>query len=104
MENTHINSSSKFVASQSDFQKLILILKKKNYTIIAPKVKDNAIIYDEIVSAEDLPIGIKDKQEKGKYFIEKTSSGKYFDFVVGPNSLKNYFFPTEKIIFKAVKK
>ena len=52
MENTHINSSSKFVASQSDFQKLILILKKENYTIIAPKVKDNAIIYDEIVSAE----------------------------------------------------
>ena len=68
-------------------------LRDHNYTLIGPKIKEGAILYEEISGFEDLPVGWVDVQEPGSYRLENNGSGRFFDFVVGPNSWKQYLYP-----------
>lgn len=77
----------------SDLDTLLKVLKKSGYQTIAPTVRDNAIIYDEIGSADDLPMGYTDTQDGGKYRIKKGKEKTYFGFNVGPQSWKKYLYP-----------
>jgi sulfhydrogenase subunit beta (sulfur reductase) len=45
------------IVERQDFQKLLDALRQKGYVTVGPTVRDRAIIYDEIASVEDLPIG-----------------------------------------------
>jgi ferredoxin len=74
-------------------QGLLDRLKQWGYRVIGPTVSQAAVIYDEIQSLAELPVGYTDDQEAGQYRIKKTDSGAYFDYVVGPHSLKRYLFP-----------
>ena len=50
---------------RKDFQDLFDALQKKGYQISGPTLKDNAVIYDNISSVDDLPTGWTDKQDAG---------------------------------------
>jgi ferredoxin len=47
-----------------------------------------------------LPIGIIDHQDGGKYRIERDGGNAYFDYVVGPHSLKGYLFPPRESVME----
>ena len=51
------------VLTRDDFPVLLKALQKKGYRTAGPMVREGAIIYDELNSVEDLPIGITDNQE-----------------------------------------
>ncbi len=76
-----------------DLQAVIDRLKALGYRVIGPTVAQGAIVYDEIEAVHDLPIGLRDVQEAGTYRLEEVGGDSYFDYVVGPHSLKNYLFP-----------
>ena len=63
---------------KSNLDKIIDTLIKDGYTIIAPVVKDGAIIYDEIEGIKDLPAGWGDEQEAGHYRIKKRNNNDLF--------------------------
>ncbi|NOX38265.1 MAG: sulfite reductase subunit A [Calditrichaeota bacterium] len=65
-------------------------LKQKGYQLIGPRVVDQAIIYDEIGSPEDLPVGWTDEQDAGVYRLRKREDARYFGYVVGPQSWKKF--------------
>jgi len=77
------------------------ILKQKGYRIAAPTVKENAIVYDEIDSIEDLPIGLTEEQEAATYRLKKRDDKALFGFVVGPQSWKKFLFPPYLKLFDA---
>lgn len=77
----------------NDLNALFKILKKNGYQTIGPTVRDSAIVYDEINSTEELPIGYTDAQDGGKYRIKKGNEKTYFGFNVGPQSWKKYLYP-----------
>ncbi|MCA9044228.1 MAG: sulfite reductase subunit A, partial [Planctomycetaceae bacterium] len=74
----------------AELPKLLARLLELGYKVIAPTIDQEAIVYSEIQSVEDLPRGWTDEQEPGHYRIKPTSNDRYFDYVVGPHSWKKY--------------
>ncbi|MGQ9782310.1 MAG: 4Fe-4S dicluster domain-containing protein [Nitrososphaeria archaeon] len=78
-------------------------LKLKGYKVVGPKLKNNAIIFSEVDSIKDLPIGYVDTQGPGKYEVKKSGES-FFSYVNGPFSLKNFLYPSEVDLLKVEKK
>lgn len=85
---------TRFLRKQ-DFPLLLSALASAGYTVVGPTISQNAIIYDEIKSVHQLPIGWTDHQEPGKYRLLKRDDEAYFGYVVGPHSWKKYLFPAK---------
>lgn len=82
-------------------QSLISVLHADGFTVIAPTIQEGAIVYDEIQSTEQLPIGWRDAQRPGEYRLRETSGDSLFEFNVGPHSWKRYLFPPREVVASA---
>jgi len=83
--------ASVHVIERSDFQALMDALTRRGYKIIRPTVRDQAIVYDEIRSVGDLPVGWTDRQDGGSYRLRDDEA--LFGYAVGPHSWKQYHLP-----------
>jgi len=81
------------VIERSDFQALLDALTRRGYKIIGPTVRDQAIVYDEIRSVDDLPVGWTDRQDGGTYRLQRRDDEALFGYAVGPHSWKQYQLP-----------
>ena len=63
--------------------------------MVGPKVRDNAIIYDDIHVIDDLPAGWTDDQDAGRYRLQRREDDALFGYVVGPHSWKQFLLPPE---------
>lgn len=79
--------------SRTGLQSLIDALRAEGYRVIGPTVDQDAIVYDEIVSIADLPQGWTDRQEPGRYRLERRADDALFGYAVGPHSWKKFLFP-----------
>lgn len=84
----------RFLAT-ADLQSLIDALIDDGFTVIGPTIDQGAIVYDAICRVDELPRGWTDRQEAGRYRLERRPDQKYFGFVVGPHSWKRYLFPPQ---------
>lgn len=82
-------------------QRLIDRLGELGYRVVGPTVSQAAVVYDELESIDQLPIGYIDEQDGGRYRLEQTGENSYFDYVVGPHSLKNFLFPPRETLLEA---
>jgi formate hydrogenlyase subunit 6/NADH:ubiquinone oxidoreductase subunit I len=80
---------------------LLALLRADGWNLVGPRVRDGAIVYDEIASAEDLPIGWTDEQAPGLYRIRKRDDSAHFGYVVGPHSWKKFLFPPSHTLWSA---
>lgn len=79
-------------------QELIDRLRSRGYRTIGPRVDQAAVTYGEVSSISQLPLGMVDEQDGGRYRLREEEGAGYFDYVVGPHSLKNYtFVPRETL-------
>ena len=85
---------------KSGLRAIIDRLKELNYRVVGPTVSEAAIVYDEIESVADLPVGYRDEQEAGTYRLRADDSGSYFGYTVGPHSLKNFLFPPRATVLE----
>ena len=102
MQNTP-TAGAKAVFSPDVLQALIGVLARQGYTVLGPSVRDGAIIYDEIASLEDLPAGWTDRQEAGRYGLERREDGALFGYAVGPQSWKRFLHPPAETLWTAHK-
>ena len=72
---------------------LFEVLKTNGYQPVGPRLRDGAIVYDELSSVDDLPAGWTDEQDGGKYRLKKRDDGALFGYAVGPHSWKKFLFP-----------
>ena len=84
-----------------ELDRLIGALRADGRTVIGPTVSDAAIVYDEVRSATDLPIGWRDEQGPGRYRLSGTGSDTAFGYAVGPTSWKHFTFPSRVPIGRA---
>lgn len=82
-------------------QKLLSNLLSKGYTCVGPQVRDGAIIYDEINSVEQLPLGISDDQQPGSYLLNSNHSTKFFDWANGPQAIKPLLFAAKEKLWES---
>jgi formate hydrogenlyase subunit 6/NADH:ubiquinone oxidoreductase subunit I len=88
-----IRVGDKVVVPRQHFQRLLDVLQSKGYRVVGPTVRDGAIVYDELTTVADLPIGWTDEQEGGTYRLKKRADQKLFGYVVGPHSWKKFLHP-----------
>ena len=93
---THVKN---FIFERSELDHLIETIKRRGYTVIGPTVRDSAIIYDELQSPNDLPVGWTDEQTNGSYRLKHRDDAAVFGWTVGPQSWKKFLFPPVQRIF-----
>jgi ferredoxin len=84
-------------------EELLRAIRDDAWRLIGPRVREGAIVYDDLESAEDLPIGWTDHQEAGKYRLERRDDAARFGYAVGPHSWKKYLFPPTRTLFRAAR-
>ncbi|HTV31509.1 MAG TPA: 4Fe-4S dicluster domain-containing protein [Methylocella sp.] len=86
-------SSAYFVLTISDLEVLLSVLKQRGYRVVGPTIHEQAIIYDDISSIEDLPRGWTDEQAGGSYRLIERQDEALFGYAVGPHSWKKFLHP-----------
>lgn len=86
------SKAMKAVISRDALQALITALAA-DYLVLGPTVRDGAIVYEEISDLSQLSAGWKDKQDAGKYRLERREDNAIFGFAVGPHSWKRFLHP-----------
>ena len=87
--------------SLEQFQQILSAIQSAGYALFGPTVQNEVIIYDEIHSAQDLPIGWMDEQDPGQYRLKRRADNAYFGYNLGPHSWKKYLFPPREKLFTA---
>jgi NAD(P)H-flavin reductase len=87
--------------ARADLGALIDALHADGRTVIGPRIEDGAIVYDEIASVAELPIGWRDQQAPGRYRLAQGDGDRAFGYTVGPTSWKSYTFPSRVPIGRA---
>jgi sulfhydrogenase subunit beta (sulfur reductase) len=91
--NSHLRIKDQAIVDPAGLQGLFEALKAHGYRLVGPRVRDGAIVYDELASVDDLPAGWTDEQDGGKYRLRKREDGALFGYAVGPHSWKKFLFP-----------
>jgi sulfhydrogenase subunit beta (sulfur reductase) len=79
--------------AKAQLQTLIAVLRSEGYTVVGPSVDQNAIVYTEIETVDQLPVGWRDSQAAGTYRLQPSDSDNFFEFNLGPHSWKQFLFP-----------
>ncbi len=82
------------------FDELLAELEGLGYEVLGPTVQDGAITWGKVARRSDLPVGLTDVQEGGKYRVAPLGAPLYFGYAVGPRSLKNYLYPSRRLLFR----
>ena len=90
-----------YTIEREDLDGLFEALHRRGYTIVGPTVRDEAIVYDEIASCAELPIGWTDEQEAGQYRLRRRDDLALFGYNVGPHSWKRFQLPPEVTLWRA---
>ena len=82
---------------------LVTALRGRGFRVLGPTVRDGAIVYDELESAAELPVGWTDRQEPGSYRLERRDDDARFGYAVGPQSWKRFLFPPRTRLWRALR-
>ncbi len=80
---------------------LMQALLARGHRLLGPRIRDGAIIYDDVTAPEDLPAGWTDVQAPGRYALERRDDGALFGYAVGPQSWKRFLHPPTETLFRA---
>jgi len=92
---------SQHVVGANQLGNLIEALLHEGYEVIGPRLRDGAIVYDNVESIEDLPAGWTDEQEPARYRLKRREDDALFGYAVGPQSWKNHLHPAEVRLWSA---
>ena len=98
-----INLGDKATIKSSDIILLFNALRSAGYSVIGPTIREGTIVYEELTSIDDLPVGWTDEQEGGSYRLKKRSDNAFFGYNVGPHSWKKFLFPPSLRLWNARK-
>lgn len=82
------------VLAPSQIGLLIQTLMRRGYEVVGPTIREGAILYERISSAEDLPKGWTDEQQAGKYRLQRRTDEALFGYALGPHAWKKFFLPS----------
>ncbi len=86
---------------RESLQRLFDALTARGFRVIGPTVDQQAIVYDELRSVDDLPRGWTDVQQPGSYRLARRDDEALFGYVVGPHSWKKFLFPPREVVATA---
>ena len=91
----------RYELERAHFSELLGSLLHRGYKVVGPTVRDQAIVYGEVRTVEDLPVGWTDRPGTGTYRIERRADQALFGYNVGPHSWKKYLYPAHERLWTA---
>lgn len=85
---------------RTELANLLEVLRSAGYRCLGPKVREGAIVYEELSSAEELPHGWYDKQSPGEYRLVNEDSPRCFTWANGPQALKPHLFAAREPMWR----
>jgi sulfhydrogenase subunit beta (sulfur reductase) len=82
-------------------QQLLDTLGRRGYRVVGPTVRDRAIVYDDLTSLADVPVGWTDEQDGGTYRLKRRNDEALFGYTVGPDSWKKFLHPPVARLWQA---
>jgi len=76
---------------------LVDLLRGRGWTVIAPTVRDGAVVLAEVASAAELPRGAGAEQGPGRYRLQDRADGAWFAHGATANSLKAFLHPATAV-------
>ncbi|MGZ4257419.1 MAG: 4Fe-4S dicluster domain-containing protein [Gaiellaceae bacterium] len=89
------------VIEPAALEALVVALRERGFRVLGPTVRDGAIVYEDLDSAADLPIGWTDSQDGGHYRLERRDDDARFGYAVGPHSWKQFLLPPRLKLWRA---
>lgn len=86
---------------RTDLGRLIAVLADLGFRVIGPTRQGASVVYGDIASDSDLPVGLVDQQEGGRYRLRQSGDARVFGCTVGQSSCKQYLFPARKRVWSA---
>jgi ferredoxin len=96
-----VSDKNQAVIAPEALDLVVSTLRTRGYRVLGPTVRDGAIIYDDLESADELPIGWTDRQDGGTYRLERRADEARFGYAVGPHSWKRFLFPPRVRLWRA---
>lgn len=100
MSEIHSSQSRSGILAATQLQTLIDLLRKSGYEMIGPSVRENTVLMDRLQQVTELPVGCHDEHDGGHYRLTRNGSGAYFEYVVGPQSVKKYLYPARQVLWR----
>ena len=98
-----MTASVVLTAAAPGIDELIAVLARRGYCVIGPRLRDGAIVLDELQGAASLPIGWTDEQEAATYRVHRRDDRSLFAYAVGPQSPRRYLSPPRKTLWSALR-
>jgi sulfhydrogenase subunit beta (sulfur reductase) len=96
-----VNALTTAVVGPEGLDALVDALRARGFRVLGPTVRDGAIVYDDLESATELPVGWTDRQDAGTYRLERRDDEARFGYAVGPHSWKQFLFPARVRLWRA---
>ena len=88
---------------KTELDGLLVDLRSNSFCTVGPRLQDESIVHKEIETMADLPSGIRTEQSPARYRMTQTGQKRYFDFIPGGQSWKQFLFPSRATVFNAHK-
>jgi sulfhydrogenase subunit beta (sulfur reductase) len=96
-----METAARRTITRDGLEALLAALKGEGYRVLGPRVRDGAIVYDEIEGVADLPAGWGDEQDGGRYRLRPRDDDALFGHAVGPHSWKRFLHPPSLRLWRA---
>jgi ferredoxin len=103
MNEKNLTIGSTVALPKPELDLLLADLHSNGYQTVGPRLQDESIVYKEIGGLKDLPRGILSEQNPASYRMIQTGQDRYFDFIPGSQSWKQFLFPPRYSLFSAQK-
>lgn len=101
IRSSSMETTQQTVLTVEGLKALLEKLRQRGYRVVGPAVRDQAIIYDDIASIDDLPRGWTDAQDGGRYRLARRDDDALFGYAVGPHSWKKFLHPPVLRLWRA---
>jgi ferredoxin len=99
-----VSNAEHCVIAPEALEDLVRALTERGFRVLGPTVRDGAIVYEELSSATELPIGWTDEQEPGRYRLHPRDDDARFGYAVGPHSWKQFLLPPKIRLWRAARR
>ena len=103
-QNFRAGADGRHLLARSGLDALIPLLRRRGYEVVAPIVRDGAIVYDRVESPADLPAGWGDDQEAGRYRLRRRSDEALFGYASSSQSWKRFLHPPDQHLCRISRK
>jgi len=85
---------------REEFQRLLDALVADGFQLLGPQVREGAIQFAPVQSADDFPRGLNERQAPGHYRLTEGADERLFGWANGPQALKPLLFAPREVLWE----